>query len=70
MGQYFFEEDPKVKETKGKILFEETIPYYFERFDKLAKENNGHLVLGRVCLEISKTKQLLKRRASVTAYMG
>lgn len=49
MSLYFHEQDPKVKETKEKALFEETLPYYFERFEKMAEENNGHLVLGKVC---------------------
>lgn len=38
------EEGEKAKETLKEKHLKETIPYYFEKLDKMAKENKGHLV--------------------------
>ena len=45
---YGIEEDPKIKEKLGKILFEETLPFYLSRFEAIAKANNGHLATGKL----------------------
>lgn len=42
------EKDAALKATKEETLFKETIPYYLERLDKIAKENKGHLAAGRL----------------------
>lgn len=49
----FFEKDETAKEEKATTLINETVPYYFTRFDKIAEENNGHLALGRVTYQFS-----------------
>ncbi|KAB0792278.1 hypothetical protein PPYR_14237 [Photinus pyralis] len=45
---YSYEADEAVKATRKKPLFEETIPYYMERIEAIAKKNNGHLAAGKV----------------------
>lgn len=44
----FYETDEKVKAEKMKTLCDETIPCYLGKLEKIAKENNGHLALGKV----------------------
>ncbi|GBP76989.1 Glutathione S-transferase [Eumeta japonica] len=39
----FREQDETKKETVKKEIIEETIPFYFSRFEKILKENNGHV---------------------------
>lgn len=43
-----YEADPKIQEEKRKTLNAETIPYYLQKLDDVAKENNGHLALKRL----------------------
>lgn len=45
---YSYEKDEAIKASRKAPLFEETIPYYLERIDKIAKENGGHLAVNRV----------------------
>jgi len=40
-----YEPDEAVKEKKRVTLNAETIPFYLEKLDSIAKENNGHLAL-------------------------
>lgn len=40
--------DAALKEKKMEDVKNETIPFYMEKFDAMAKENNGHLALGQV----------------------
>lgn len=47
----FRESDEAVKEKKFEELKKDTIPFYMEKLDAIAAENNGHLALGRVCIE-------------------
>ena len=42
-----YEEDPVVQEKKRKVLNDEQIPFYLEKFEEIATENNGHLALHR-----------------------
>lgn len=42
------ETDEAVKATKMEELKSETIPFYLEKLDATAKENNGYLALGQV----------------------
>lgn len=46
LGQYYFENDEKVKKSHKEKLFNEELPFYQTRLDNMAKENNGHLALG------------------------
>lgn len=43
-----YEPDDEVKEKKNITLTTEVIPFYLEKLDAIAQENNGHLALGRV----------------------
>lgn len=45
---YHYEADPAIKESRKEPLFKETIPFYLQRLDGIAKKNNGHLAVGRV----------------------
>lgn len=45
-----FEADEDVKIKKMEHNKKEVIPFYLDKLDELAKENNGYLALGRVCL--------------------
>uniref|UniRef100_A0A1Y1JWD1 glutathione transferase n=1 Tax=Photinus pyralis TaxID=7054 RepID=A0A1Y1JWD1_PHOPY len=45
---YYKETDPTIKETRKKPLLEETIPYYMERIEAIAKKNNCHLAAGKL----------------------
>lgn len=41
-----------MKESRKEPLFKETLPYYLQRLDAIAKENNGHLAVGRVRMRL------------------
>jgi len=43
-----YEPDDEVKEKKQITLTTEVIPFYLEKLDATARENNGHLALGRL----------------------
>ncbi|KAF5279372.1 hypothetical protein FQA39_LY05482 [Lamprigera yunnana] len=45
---YHHEQDQTIKENQKSLLYNETLPYYLERLEKLAKTNNGHLVCGKL----------------------
>ncbi|XP_018334284.1 glutathione S-transferase [Agrilus planipennis] len=45
---YNYESDPSIKESRKGPLLKETIPYYLERLDAIAKQNNGHLACGKL----------------------
>lgn len=47
-----YEQDEAIKAKKLEQLTKETIPFYFEKFEAIAKKNNGHLALGRVSEQI------------------
>lgn len=40
----FGEEDEKAKDILKETHLKETLPYYFEKFESMAKNNNGYLV--------------------------
>lgn len=44
-----YEPDEKIKEKKYGPLVEETVPYFLDKFDSIAKANDGHLACGKVC---------------------
>lgn len=48
LALYHYEQDESIKESRKGPLFKETLPYYLQRLDAIAKENNGHLAAGRV----------------------
>ncbi|XP_037032187.1 glutathione S-transferase-like [Bradysia coprophila] len=43
-----YERDEAVKEKKMVTLNAKTIPFYLTKLDDIAKENNGHLALGKL----------------------
>lgn len=43
-----YEQDPKAQEAKRNTLNNETIPFYLEKLEEIAKENKGHLALKRL----------------------
>lgn len=43
---YYFEKDEGAKNARKETLFNDTLPFYQQRLDAMARENNGHLVLG------------------------
>jgi prostaglandin-H2 D-isomerase / glutathione transferase len=46
-----YEPDDEVKEKKMMTLTKQVIPFYLNKLNIIAKENNNHLVLGKVnCL--------------------
>nr|XP_022903512.1 glutathione S-transferase-like [Onthophagus taurus]XP_022903513.1 glutathione S-transferase-like [Onthophagus taurus] len=44
MSRFVYEKDETIKESMKKTSIEETLPYYLEKLDKIAKENNGYMV--------------------------
>jgi len=45
---YSYETDAAIKEARKGPLFSETIPYYLDRLDKMAKDNDGHLACNKL----------------------
>jgi len=45
---YSYEPDAAIKESRKGPLFDETIPYYLDRLDKIAGENGGHFACKRL----------------------
>jgi glutathione S-transferase len=43
-----YEPDDDVKEKKLVTLNAEVIPFYLEKLEDIARDNNGYLALGRV----------------------
>lgn len=43
-----YEKDETIKAKKLAEVKSETIPFYLGKFEGFAKENNGHLALGKV----------------------
>lgn len=43
-----YESDAAVQETKRVPLNKEIIPFYLEKLEEIAKNNNGHLALKKV----------------------
>lgn len=45
---------------KREVLEAETLPFYLEKLDSLAKENKGHFALGKVSNNFDTIKNNLK----------
>lgn len=43
-----YEPDDDVKQKKLSTLNNEVIPFYLEKLEDIARDNNGHLALGKV----------------------
>ncbi|KAF5279374.1 hypothetical protein FQA39_LY05484 [Lamprigera yunnana] len=48
LALYHYEKDEIMKEKRKALLFDETLPYYLERLEQLAKTNKGHFVGGKL----------------------
>ncbi|KAF5279389.1 hypothetical protein FQA39_LY05499 [Lamprigera yunnana] len=48
IAAYHYEKDPEVKAKLKDPLFNETLPYYLDRLDAIAKANDSHLVAGKL----------------------
>ncbi|KAF5279373.1 hypothetical protein FQA39_LY05483 [Lamprigera yunnana] len=48
LALYHYEKDEIIKEKRKALLYDETLPYYLERLEQLAKTNKGHLVGGKL----------------------
>ncbi|GJQ67272.1 hypothetical protein Trydic_g15972 [Trypoxylus dichotomus] len=48
IGLYHYEQDEAIKESRKGPLFDETIPFYIEKLENIAKDNNGHLATGKL----------------------
>lgn len=46
----YYETDETAKQKMLADLKRETLPFYLDRLDATAKQNNGYLTLGRVCV--------------------
>lgn len=44
----FFEHDKDIKRKKFPEFKKDVIPFYMDKLEEIAKENMGHLALGRV----------------------
>lgn len=63
-----YEPDAALKETKLADLKENIAPFYFDKLENIAEENNGHMALGRVCERIfnfNQRKRLVKAMISL-----
>ncbi|KAK4872788.1 hypothetical protein RN001_014817 [Aquatica leii] len=45
---YHYETDEEVKKSRKLPLYVETLPFYLERFEAIAKSNDGHLAIGKL----------------------
>ncbi|KAI4471549.1 glutathione s-transferase [Holotrichia oblita] len=45
---YAYEQDSVIKETRKGPLFQETIPFYLEKLEQIAEQNNGHLAAAKL----------------------
>lgn len=48
-----YEADEAIKKKKVEDVKKEVIPFYLDKLDAIAKENNGYLALGRVSFVLS-----------------
>lgn len=80
MASIVRESDEELKAKKMEELKNETIPFYLEKLDAMAAENNGYLALGQVnkitialateiCIHGFKFSEFFFSSSS-TAYMG
>lgn len=49
----FYETDEDVKAKKLDSIKKDVIPFYLEKLEAIAKENNGYLALGKVKFQMS-----------------
>lgn len=48
LKKYGYEKDEKIKEQVKGPLFNEILPYYMERMEKIAEANNGYLAINKL----------------------
>lgn len=52
IGNAFWESDEVLKKKKLADVKKDIVPFYLDKLDAAAKENNGHLALGRVRIKV------------------
>ena len=50
IANVYYEFDEEFKAKKAVVLNNEILPFYMDRFEKMAAENNGHLACKRVSI--------------------
>lgn len=66
-----YEPDDDVKEKKLVTLNSEVIPFYLEKLDDIARDNNGHMANGKVNAKtIEESVHLLILKILLPAHMG
>jgi len=47
--KYYHEPNKEIKSKLRDSIVNDSIPYYFDRFEKIVSENGGYFVNGKVC---------------------
>jgi len=50
---YYHEPNEEIKSKLRDPIVNYSIPFYFDRFEKIVSENGGYFVNGKVCISIS-----------------
>jgi len=46
---YYHEPNEQIKSKLRNSIVKDSIPFYFDRFEKIVSENGGYFVNGKVC---------------------
>lgn len=57
MAPAYYEKDERIRQRNSEQIKKDIIPFFLEKLDKIAEENNGYLALGKV-INISRKKIL------------
>lgn len=48
MAPAYYEKDEGIRKRNHEQIKKDVVPFFLEKLDKIAEENNGHLALGKV----------------------
>lgn len=48
--KYYHERNEEIKSKLRDTIVNDSIPFYFDRFEKIVSENGGYFVNGKVCI--------------------
>jgi len=48
--KYYHEPNDEIKSKLHESIVNDSIPFYFDRFEKIVSENGGYFVNGKVCI--------------------
>lgn len=48
MAPAYYEKDERIRKRNHEQIKKDVIPFYLEKLDNIAEENDGYLALGRV----------------------